>query len=141
MITAWVSISINQPPKWEGQTADGKLVTDFKSIKTAPKNWWGGYLYTKHEDIVITEVTIEKNGDLYFQNENIGTLTKNKPLQYVEHVGSWENREDEYVMIIQWIDDEGAKEEVIQLEPKTRYFVLPRPGFGEWGWNEKEQFN
>jgi hypothetical protein len=122
----WIVYSINQPPKWVGQSDNGKWETNFTSEINSPKGYWSGKIYSRYdEDINIQKASLIKNGTVIHDWDGNETIKKNQPFEYLTTTKTLNNKKDRYVLNISWNDTNGTHEDTITLSPKQRYFVLP----------------
>ncbi|MGN1400987.1 MAG: hypothetical protein ACI4XL_05740 [Bacillus sp. (in: firmicutes)] len=128
-LAIWIIYSMNQPPKWSGNSQDGLWRADYDRETDAPKGDWIGYLYWLDEnDAILEGAEITLNGEPVHQLENrTEQLTKKE--NRINYLHSWEsmfqNKDDHLQIKIYWSDKKGKHEDMIELSPKNRYFVLP----------------
>lgn len=130
-LVLWITYSINQPPKWFGQSTDGKWEADFNSEVTSPKGYWSGRIYSEQDHRVeVQTIALSKNGKLIHDLDVNETVTKNQEIEYLSTTKTFSDKQDEYVVQVTWKDSSGTYQDVIHLSPQTRYFVLPKVLFG-----------
>lgn len=127
ILAIWIIFSINQPPKWIGNSKQWEA--EYNRESNAPKGDWTGYLYWLGEnDATLVGAELTKDGELIHELENTSEhLTSEK--NSINFIHSWEpmfkNEDEKVELTIQWEDKEGEHEDTIVLNPKNRYFVLP----------------
>ncbi len=125
-LTIWIVFSINQPPKWVGQSDTGKWETNFTSEINSPKGYWSGKIYSSYDvDITIQKALLIKNGTVIHNWDGNETIKRKQPFEYLTTTKTLNNKKDKYALNISWKDSNGIHEDTITLSPKPRYFVIP----------------
>ncbi|WP_121663691.1 hypothetical protein [Metabacillus litoralis] len=124
-LVSWIIYSLNQPPEWEGSSQNKDWKTMFKD-ELSPKGFWNGSLmWNGKETVTVSSVLLTKNRSEVHSVDSKVVLEKGQTYNYLTTTEMIENKEDEVLLTIIWNDKNGSHEEVIRLEPKVRYFVIP----------------
>ncbi|UGB30518.1 hypothetical protein [Metabacillus sp. B2-18] len=124
-LVSWVIYSLNQPPEWEGYSQNKDWKTTFKDERS-PKGFWNGNLtWNGKETVTISNVILTKNGTELHSVDSKEEVENGHNYNYLTTTETIENKKDEVLLTINWNDKNGSYEEVIRLEPKIRYFVVP----------------
>jgi len=123
----WVVYSINQPPKWAGDSGDRQWRTSFTNEINSKKGYWNGHIYWKgKEKVTLQKAILQKNGSAFHEWTGNEALEREKPFEYLYTTKTLDNQKDHYVLKISWEDANGKHETAIDMSPKKRYFVLPK---------------
>ncbi|KAB2333969.1 hypothetical protein [Bacillus mesophilum] len=129
LLMIWMIYSVIQPPKWEGTSQSSLWSGDYNREAGAPKGDWIGYLYWHGEkNIVFTGAKLTRNGEEIHQLEyrNDKLAEKYNKINYFHSWDSmFQNKEDELQLQVYWEDSNGKYEDLINLSPRKRLFVVP----------------
>ncbi|MEW9107848.1 MAG: hypothetical protein AB2374_00780 [Cytobacillus gottheilii] len=129
LLMIWMLYSVIQPPKWEATSQNGLWRGDYNREAGAPKGDWIGYLYWLGEkEIVFTGAKLIRNGEEIHQLEyrSDKLAEENNKINYIHSWNSmFQNKEDELQLQVYWEDLNGKHEDLINLSPKKRLFVVP----------------
>ncbi|MCE7792050.1 hypothetical protein K8O68_06395 [Salipaludibacillus sp. CUR1] len=125
-VITWISISFFQTPVLHGQT-EGKKWTASYTVSHSLKNLWEGELKWKEKQGFINQINLLIDGEQSTSIDGDAPIDMSEKKSYTYTAVSTEPQSSSrYELLVEWENDGNTHEELIQLEPKKRLFVIPK---------------
>ncbi|SDB94976.1 hypothetical protein [Shouchella lonarensis] len=131
-IVGWIVYSINQSPKWVGVSEDGNWKVEYDRDKTSPAGEWVGLIHWTGElgnEVQLMKIELIENDEVihdlnYYDEDRL--IEQNDDASLMRSIGSiFKDGKVKVQLKVYWEDKNGEHEDVIDVLPKKRFFVVP----------------
>jgi len=124
-----MAFSLNQPVVFSGESENGDWYAEYVPMKSYKELWQGNLVWEGEGQPEVLELAFKLNNELFDLSLSDLKMDSGK-LSELPSLSSKHLSDTDPTYFIKWKDEKGESEEIISLQPKKRFFVIPRIFYG-----------